>query len=517
MMNSTTGYQQNFQNSQNSPIGGYQLNMMPSNQNIRDQNNMNQLNSLMNNSRSAQTSSPQATSVLGRYGTNISGVPLNQPPGLSISSSNVLRPNNPNSGMGNIRTFNSGNINTNGLNMNGNNTPIGPPPGIGMQSMGLSSSQRTIAQPNRSQNNMINSNSSVNNVLGLSNNSVRNLNSIPSNYQNEIMPMVGQSKGPLNYMQTMPLPSDRIQSANVQTSKGLPNFDSTDFPSIRSSGPIPNNMGQINKQSEQNQEFNFGMDDFPALPGYKNSDQTSIEDHQYLFRGQSNLSMPYAAKANQNVMSGQMNAFPMGLQDATLQRQQSGTYEQYLPHLHRQQQQKKNFMPDRFGLLGLLSVIRMTDPDLNTLALGTDLTTLGLNLNSPECLYNTFSSPWAEGPSKREPEYYIPMCYYMQSPLQSPLLKITLFSEETLFYIFYSMPRDLLQAVASNELYKREWRYHKELKLWITRVPNTDSQKTTTHERGSFIYFDPGSWEKVRKDNVLLAYDQIEPPLSINP
>ena len=41
---------------------------------------------------------------------------------------------------------------------------------------------------------------------------------------------------------------------------------------------------------------------------------------------------------------------------------------------------------DRFGLLGLLSVIRMTDPDLNTLALGTDLTTLGLNLNSSECV-----------------------------------------------------------------------------------------------------------------------------------
>ena len=31
-----------------------------------------------------------------------------------------------------------------------------------------------------------------------------------------------------------------------------------------------------------------------------------------------------------------------------------------------------------------LAVIRMTDPDLNTLALGTDLTTLGLNLNSTE-------------------------------------------------------------------------------------------------------------------------------------
>ena len=38
----------------------------------------------------------------------------------------------------------------------------------------------------------------------------------------------------------------------------------------------------------------------------------------------------------------------------------------------------------RFGLLGLLQVIRMTESDLNTLALGNDLTTLGLNLNSAE-------------------------------------------------------------------------------------------------------------------------------------
>ncbi len=37
-----------------------------------------------------------------------------------------------------------------------------------------------------------------------------------------------------------------------------------------------------------------------------------------------------------------------------------------------------------YGLTGLLQVIRMTDPDLNTVALGTDLTTLGLTLNSSE-------------------------------------------------------------------------------------------------------------------------------------
>lgn len=39
-----------------------------------------------------------------------------------------------------------------------------------------------------------------------------------------------------------------------------------------------------------------------------------------------------------------------------------------------------------YGLKGLLKIIRMADPDLNTLALGTDLTTLGLDLNSTEYL-----------------------------------------------------------------------------------------------------------------------------------
>ena len=37
-----------------------------------------------------------------------------------------------------------------------------------------------------------------------------------------------------------------------------------------------------------------------------------------------------------------------------------------------------------YGLAGLLSLIHMTDPNLNTLSLGTELTTLGLDLNSQE-------------------------------------------------------------------------------------------------------------------------------------
>ena len=39
---------------------------------------------------------------------------------------------------------------------------------------------------------------------------------------------------------------------------------------------------------------------------------------------------------------------------------------------------------DRFGLLGLLNIIRMSSSDLGMLALGSDLTNLGLDLSSPK-------------------------------------------------------------------------------------------------------------------------------------
>jgi CCR4-NOT transcription complex subunit 2 len=145
----------------------------------------------------------------------------------------------------------------------------------------------------------------------------------------------------------------------------------------------------------------------------------------------------------------------------------------------------------KFGLLGLLDVIRMTNPDLNTLALGSDLTTLGLNLNSAECLYSTFASPWAEAPTSREPQFSLPMCYYMQPP---PLKTshLSKFQLETLFYIFYAMPRDVLQAYSAQELYNREWQYHQDMKLWFKRGSSADGLSTTNHQ---YIYFDINTWE----------------------
>lgn len=73
--------------------------------------------------------------------------------------------------------------------------------------------------------------------------------------------------------------------------------------------------------------------------------------------------------------------------------------------------------PDPFCMLGLLSVISMQDPDLASLALGIDLTMVGLSLNSTDSLYKTFSSPWSDEPPNGELEYCVPTCYHAKAPL----------------------------------------------------------------------------------------------------
>lgn len=61
-----------------------------------------------------------------------------------------------------------------------------------------------------------------------------------------------------------------------------------------------------------------------------------------------------------------------------------------------------------YGLLGLLGVIRMTDADRNALALGSDLTMLGLNLGSSDQVYNTFAGPFSESTgSTKEPHFQV--------------------------------------------------------------------------------------------------------------
>ncbi|EPZ35877.1 hypothetical protein ROZALSC1DRAFT_26941 [Rozella allomycis CSF55] len=149
----------------------------------------------------------------------------------------------------------------------------------------------------------------------------------------------------------------------------------------------------------------------------------------------------------------------------------------------------------------------MTDQDLNMLALGCDLSSLGLNINSTEPLHTSFHLPWSD--ARHNLDYILPSCYNVQPP-PSAVHKIHAFSDETLFYIFYSMPRDALQEAAANELHQRSWKYHKELKLWFMKDPSVElTAKTPNMERGTFIFFDVSRWEKVKKEHVI-AFEHVE-------
>jgi CCR4-NOT transcription complex subunit 2 len=170
---------------------------------------------------------------------------------------------------------------------------------------------------------------------------------------------------------------------------------------------------------------------------------------------------------------------------------------------------------DQFGMIGLLTFIRAaeTDPNLVSLALGADLTTLGLNLNSEVNLYPTFGGPWAETPCRpQDIDFPVPYEYLTNVTIRDKLapVKLNRYKDDVLFYMFYTNVGDVLQLAAAAELYNRDWRYHKDDRVWITRAPGmAPSEKTQSYERGTYYFFDVTNWRKVSKE-FHLDYDKLE-------
>lgn len=91
---------------------------------------------------------------------------------------------------------------------------------------------------------------------------------------------------------------------------------------------------------------------------------------------------------------------------------------------------------DQFGIVGLLTFIRAaeTDPNLVSLALGQDLTALGLNLNSPDNLYPTFGGPWAEHPCRpQDIDFHVPPEYLVNSAIRLFVIICLVFVLSVLF------------------------------------------------------------------------------------
>jgi len=154
--------------------------------------------------------------------------------------------------------------------------------------------------------------------------------------------------------------------------------------------------------------------------------------------------------------------------------------------------------PGAYGLLGLLQQMRGGGGDAGAapaLSLGVDVGALGLATASAEPLHPTFAYPWGDVPATREPAYALPACYKMPQPA----LKtghLARFEPATLFYIFYGMPRDVLQAYAAQELYARGWRFHGDLKTWFRQEAPPGAPGAAAADAGKFVYWDSGAWEK---------------------
>ncbi|KAJ8261666.1 hypothetical protein GJAV_G00156930 [Gymnothorax javanicus] len=229
-------------------------------------------------------------------------------------------------------------------------------------------------------------------------------------------------------------------------------------------------VGMVTKPSnEQSQDFSIHNEDFPALPGPNYKDPTSSNDDS-----KSNLN-----SSGKKCVEHGWTKIP--------RRQELDSTEQ---------------QPAEEGHPGFAR----RSGDEHTLR-------HGLNLNSPENLYPKFASPWASAPCRpQDIDFHVPSEYLTNIHIRDKLaaIKLSRYGEDLLFYLYYMNGGDLLQLLAAVELFNRDWRYHKEERVWITRAPGMEpTLKTNTYERGTYYFFDCLNWRKVAKE-FHLEYDKLE-------
>jgi hypothetical protein len=315
-----------------------------------------------------------------------------------------------------------------------------------------------------------------------------------------------------NFHQTNEIINKRFH-ANMSHQNDAPRFDASDFPAL-GDGETSQKVHLIQRSPRNYPNPN---DEYPALTrsssplsdGYHPSSIHDVPQIRYSAQHQhsesSSASLSQLESSHHEALH-LPQLIPMSYQPQSFHQHQisnqSRLHESNLSSQAARQAPVKqmemsgevDYSPaSRFGLKGLLKVIGMTDPDLNTLALGQDLTSLGLNLTSTDVLHASFAYPCMDVPTKKDPDFVLPFCYYMRPP-QLKTSRLKTFQLETLFYIFYNMPKDALQIFAAKELYARDWFYQKESKLWLTRVPLPNLPPGSAG--GVYEYFDINSWER---------------------
>lgn len=334
---------------------------------------------------------------------------------------------------------------------------------------------------------------------------------------------------------TTPAFNDPSEFPSLSNARGhdqsLPQSNPLQPPGSKPYGNLFTSFGMVKQPTSEQSEFTMSNEDFPALPGTSHSDGTTNAS------GLTENNLDGTEKPINSIVGGNSGLGAVGSSGGGGSGSGGGSGNSGLGnaagngglgehHQHENSNSENTKLvksgvqtsPDgkvtnipasmvnnQFGMVGLLTFIRAaeSDPNLVTLALGTDLTSLGLNLNSHESLHPTFAGPFADQPCRaQDVEYNVPPEYLInfaiRDKLSSPMLKKL--QEDLLFFLFYTNIGDIMQLMAAVELHNREWRYHIEEKIWITRIPGLNQyEKNGTKERGTFYYFDAHSWKRLSK------------------
>lgn len=134
-------------------------------------------------------------------------------------------------------------------------------------------------------------------------------------------------------------------------------------------------------------------------------------------------------------------------------------------------------------------------------------------LESSNELHPTFLSPFSDSQARpHEVDYQVPMEYQMGIQIRDklPQLNFSTLSEDSLFFLFYLFGNDQVQLMAAAELYRRDWRFHKEERCWLTRIKNIlPDQKFENYEQGVYCVFDVQLWRKTHK-TMRIDYEKLD-------
>ena len=148
---------------------------------------------------------------------------------------------------------------------------------------------------------------------------------------------------------------------------------------------------------------------------------------------------------------------------------------------------KKKFKK-KYGLEKIEEDILKDNPEYRVLTKGISLTTLGLQLDSPDDIIENFGSPF-DTECKLPFQVNIPKCYtkFNQQLDSARLAKL---QDKTLIYIFYNYESVDFKLSVTKLLYEKDWSYNLIEQLWFKNVDFESKNK-------DMLYFNPKKWTEM--------------------